>query len=556
MEITNELSTKVLVKRLTSLVKHLIPHLVVAVSFAVLGFFATIIIPSIIITLAWSALDGQIPSPFYLIALAILGLLRGLFRYGEHYFGHFVAFKTLYDFRCMVFAKLRRLTPGKLDNQDSGSLLKMIGEDIEAMEIFFAHTLPPVATAIIITVILELYYFSVSPIIAIITLITYALLAILIPKLSAQYLQPLLETQSQTRKQYMSNFSDSLYGMKELLQLGQTKQRLSALDNQSQSVNNREKAVAVAQYIQSAVTFLVIGLAIAAISTIAFSQVNSDQLSLVTATTLIVVFSTSFAPYLELSRLPLGFKRAINASRQVFELLDEKEFDKSGQTFDQKIEDIAFDEVSFSYENREQVIFKNLSVAFENHKIIGLVGQSGSGKSTLIKLIMRWYDNTKGHILLNHENLSNLSARDVQKHIAYIPQIPQIFSQTIRDNLTLGDESITDDMILSAAEKCRIKDKILSTHQGLDTKLNSEQSIFSAGELQRLELTRALLKNADCYIFDEPTSNLDSLNEASLLHVIREHCKGYVFLISHRPSTVSSSDVIYKVEDNTLKPVL
>mgnify|MGYP002225299856 FL=1 len=194
----------------------------------------------------------------------------------------------------------------------------------------------------------------------------------------------------------MSHFSDSLHGMKELLQFGQIKSDLEHLNKESESVNAREKEVAQAQHLQASLSFLVIGLAIMLVAVLAISQANQGQISLVSATTIIVVFSTSFAPYLELSRLPLGFKRAMTAARQVFELLDEKEFDKSGQTFDETIDSIVLEDVSFAYENRNQSIFNHLSVAFENHKIIGLVGQSGSGKSTLMKLVMRWYDNTKG----------------------------------------------------------------------------------------------------------------------------------------------------------------
>ncbi len=551
----NPLSTKTIVKRLAHLVKGLWLQYVLAVGGAVLGFLMTILIPSLVIRLAWQALDGQTPAVAFVFLLFALGLLRGILRYMEHFFGHYVAFKTLYDFRCMVFAKLRRLAPTKLDKQDSGNMLKMIGEDIEAMEVFFAHTLPPVMTATLVTIILAVYYWSVSPLIAVVSLVVYAFLAIFLPRAQAKHLQPLLQKQSQTRKTYMSHFSDNLHGMKELLQFGRIEPALKQLNQESESVNAREKEVAQAQHLQSSLSFLVIGLAIMGVAILSLSQAEAGQITLVSAVTVIVVFSTSFAPYLELSRLPLGFKRAMTAARQVFELLDEKEFDKSGQAFDETIDSIVLEDVSFTYDNREQDIFKHLSVAFENHKIIGLVGQSGSGKSTLMKLVMRWYDNTKGQILVNQHPLSDLSARDIQSHIAYIPQIPQVFSQTIRENLTLGNPDITDDMILEAAAKCRIKDKILSTKNGLDTLLNSEQTVFSAGELQRLELTRALLKEADCYIFDEPTSNLDSLNEAAFLQVVRKHCKGYVFLISHRLSTVAASDVIYKVENKTLTQV-
>lgn len=534
-------------------VKDLAFYIILAVLFAVSGFLTTLLIPSLILQLAWLALDGQSPSGIYLLGLIGLALARGLFRYGEHYFGHYVAFRSLYKFRVKVFSKLRRLAPAKLDSKDSGHLLKMIGEDIEAMEVFFAHTLPPLLTATLVTIGLAFYYFRLSPLIGVVALVTYAILAIALPKLFAQRLHLLLSSQNQARLSYLSVFSDSLRGMKELLQFAKTEHAFRQLNEQSKFVNQKEKEVAVTTYMQASLTFLVIGLAILLVALLAFKAYLSGQIGLQETATLIVLFATSFAPYLELSRLPLGFKRAINAARQVYGLLDEPEIDRSGRDLSSELTTIKLEKVSFTYPNREQEIFNQLTHTFPKHQIIGLLGKSGSGKSTLMKLIMRWYDTTKGAILLNGNPVTDLSGRSVQDKIAYIPQIPQIFSQTIRENLTLGDPTISDAFILEMAEKCRIKERILASKDGLDTLLNSEQELFSAGELQRLELTRALIKQAECYIFDEPTSNLDSLNEASFLQVIREHCKGYVFLISHRQSTISCADKIVRVEKGRLK---
>ena len=548
----HSLTTWQLVKTMTKSVRHLIPHILIAVSFAVMGFLVTLIIPAMLVDLAWKALEGQTIDWYYLGILILLALSRGLFRYGEHYFGHYVAFRTLADFRKAVFAKLVKLTPAKLDRQDSGHLLKMIGEDIEAMEVFFAHTLPPILTATTTTVLLMLYYLRLSGYIAIVAFVTYLGLAVLLPKLFANRLQPLLKTQTEKRRDYLSLFSDSLKGMKELLQFNQAKAYFEQLEEKSQSVNAIEQKVAVANHGQLTATFLLVGLSIMTIASLAFSHYQNNQIGLLDMTTVIIIFSTSFAPYLELSRLPLGFKRAINAANQVYTLLDEPEIDRSGAKLQEPINAIAFDKVAFSYDQRSQLIYDHIDIHFAKHKIIGLVGPSGSGKSSLMKLIMRWYNVNQGQVLLNQSNINSFSGHSIQEQIAYIPQHPQLFSQTIRENLLLGKTDITDAEILEAAAKCRIKDRIMALPDGLDTLVKAEQQLFSAGEMQRLELTRALLKNAECYIFDEPTSHLDSLNEASFLQVIREHCKGYVFLISHRDSTVSSADELYRVDNKRL----
>lgn len=550
-----ELTNWNVVKKMAHCVRHLIPYIGIAVIFAVCGFLMTILIPTIIIYIAWNALEGQLPSLWVLLILVVFGILRGLFRYGEHYFGHYVAFHTLADFRRLVFQKLRRLAPSHMDKQDSGALLKMIGEDIEAMEVFFAHTLPPITTALIITCILLSYYFIIYPWVAVVALLTYIVLAILLPYVFAKQLQPLLQKQTEIRQNYISLFLESLRGMRDLLQFKKEEIQFEHLDNQSQYVNQCEKKITRKSTIQTITTFLVIGLSIVLVSSLSFNAVMMQQLSVYDATLLIVIFSTSFAPYLELSRLPLGFKRAINAGRHVFSVLDIKEETKTGRQFAENIEKIQMENITFSYSSREQVIFEQMNVAFNRREIIGIIGESGVGKSTIMKLIMRWYDTSQGTILLNHKALSTLDARSVQQHFAYIPQVPQFFNQTLRENLTLGNVDISDEMIMEKAKQCRIIERIMSLPMGLDTKFNQEDMIFSAGELQRLELTRALLKEADCYIFDEPTSNLDSLNEAAFLHVIREHCKGYVFLISHRTSTVACADTVYRVENKKLYEV-
>lgn len=548
----HSLTTWQLVKIMTKSVRHLIPHILIAVSFAVMGFLVTLLIPALLVHLVWQALEGETLAWYYLGALILLALSRGLFRYGEHYFGHYVAFRTLADFRKAVFTKLVKLTPAKLDRQDSGHLLKMIGEDIEAMEVFFAHTLPPILTATTTTLILMVYYLRLSGFIALVAFLTYLGLAVILPKVFAERLQPLLKRQTEKRRDYLSLFSDSLKGMKELLQFNQAKAYFEQLEDKSQSVNAIEQKVAVANHNQLTATFFLVGLSIMTVASLAFWHYQENQISLLDMTTVIIVFSTSFAPYLELSRLPLGFKRAINAANQVYTLLEEPELDRSGAQLQEPIEGIVFNNVSFSYDNRSHLIYDNVSVRFDKNKIIGLVGPSGSGKSSLMKLIMRWYNVNHGEVLLNNTTINSFSGHSVQEQIAYIPQHPQLFSQTLRENLLLGKTGISDDEILAASAKCRIKDRILALPNGLDTRIKTEQPLFSAGEMQRLELTRALLKKAECYIFDEPTSHLDSLNEASFLQVVREHCKGYVFLISHRDSTVSSADEIYRVDNKRL----
>lgn len=539
-----------LVARLINFMKKLLPIILLAVFFAVFGFLITVYIPAKIISLGFDAVNGERVKIISLIILVVLAISRGLFRYGEHYFGHYVAFKVLADFRREIFSKLRRLAPSKLDSQDSGALLKLIGEDVEALEVFFAHTLAPITTGTIVSIILIIYYLQYNLLLALIAIIVYFTLAVIIPNLFSNKLKPLLEVQQKYRKSYTSYFLESLRGMKDLLQLGVEKERFKNLSKESRIVNKKERNVAKLNFLQFSFSFLTIGFGVLTFAFAEFILVNKNIISIKDAVITLVVFSSSFAPFLELSRLPLGLGRALHAAKQTFSLLDENEpIGNDGNKEIEKLNEIKFENVDFSYPNRDKMIFENLNLHFEDKKIVGLVGESGSGKSTLMKMVMKWYIAKSGKISLNEEDILEIDSRKLQEKIAYIPQFPQIFSQTIRENLVLGNDEITDEEIIEIAEKCRLKDVILSTENGLDTKINSEKIIFSSGEMQRLELMRALLKRADVYIFDEPTSNLDTLNESIILNLIKENCKGMVFLISHRMSTVSFSDVVYRVEN-------
>lgn len=539
-----------LVARLINFMRKLLPVILLAVFFAVFGFLITVYIPAKIISLGFDAVNGEKVKIISLIILVVLAISRGLFRYGEHYFGHYVAFKVLADFRREIFSKLRRLAPSKLDSQDSGALLKLIGEDVEALEVFFAHTLAPITTGTIVSIILIIYYLQYNILLALIAVIVYFTLAVIIPNIFSNKLKPHLEVQQKYRKSYTSYFLESLRGMKDLLQLGVEKERFKNLSKESRIVNKKERNVAKLNFLQFSYSFLTIGFGVLAFAFVDFILVNKNVISVKDAVITLVVFSSSFAPFLELSRLPLGLGRALQAAKQTFSLLDENEpLGNDGSKEIEKINEIKFDNVGFSYPKRDKMIFENLNLLFEDEKIVGLVGESGSGKSTLMKMVMKWYIAKSGKISLNEEDILEIDSRKLQEKIAYIPQFPQIFSQTIRENLVLGNDEITDEEIIEIAEKCRLKDVILSTENGLDTKINSEKIIFSSGEMQRLELMRALLKRADVYIFDEPTSNLDTLNESIILNLIKENCKGMVFLISHRMSTVSFSDVVYRVEN-------
>ncbi|HEP1341582.1 ABC transporter ATP-binding protein [Streptococcus pyogenes] len=547
-------STLSLVWRLLTLMKTLLPWIILAVGFAVMGFVITVSIPTGIAYLGLLAIRQEVIPILALYLLIALAFLRGFVRYGEHYFGHFVAFHSLAAFRNLIFKKLRALSPACLDSQDSGYLLKMIGEDIEALEVFFAHTISPICTAILSAGLMFWYFCQSSWQLALLALATYACLAIVIPIYFANILQVLLKSQNEGRKDYLSYFLESLRSVKDLLQFQVLDEQFERLIKKSNHVNALDRNVAQAQFLQMALTFFWLGLMILAFSYMVFDGICHDSLSFDKGLLTFIAFTASFSPFLELGRLPLGFKRAMNAARNIFDLLDENVIVDEGTKQIDRLRSVSFEDLSFAYPKRQELVFKDLSVTFQEKGIIGIKGESGSGKSTLVKLIMKWYNWKTGDIFLNDRNSCLLNAAKLQDTIAYVPQTAQLFQQSIRENLTFGRQDISDESIWNLAEACGMKDRLLACKEGLDTIIKSP-SDFSAGEGQRLELMRALLKDASCYIFDEPTSNLDSLNEAILLDLIKTHCQGLVFLISHRPSTLACADHLFCVKNGFLKEV-
>ncbi|HGG1210812.1 ABC transporter ATP-binding protein [Streptococcus pyogenes] len=547
-------STLSLVWRLLTLMKTLLPWIILAVGFAVMGFVITVSIPTGIAYLGLLAIRQEVIPILALYLLIALAFLRGFVRYGEHYFGHFVAFHSLAAFRNLIFKKLRALSPACLDSQDSGYLLKMIGEDIEALEVFFAHTIAPICTAILSAGLMFWYFCQSSWQLALLALATYACLAIVIPIYFANILQVLLKSQNEGRKDYLSYFLESLRSVKDLLQFQVLDEQFERLIKKSNHVNALDRNVAQAQFLQMALTFFWLGLMILAFSYMVFDGICHDSLSFDKGLLTFIAFTASFSPFLELGRLPLGFKRAMNAARNIFDLLDENVIVDEGTKQIDRLRSVSFEDLSFAYPKRQELVFKDLSVTFQEKGIIGIKGESGSGKSTLVKLIMKWYNWKTGDIFLNDRNSCLLNAAKLQDTIAYVPQTAQLFQQSIRENLTFGRQDISDESIWNLAEACGMKDRLLACKESLDTIIKSP-SDFSAGEGQRLELMRALLKDASCYIFDEPTSNLDSLNEAILLDLIKTHCQGLVFLISHRPSTLACADHLFCVKNGFLKEV-
>lgn len=482
----------------------------------------------------------------------VFALMRAGLRYGEQACNHFIAFKLLALIRDKVFLALRRLCPAKLEGRDKGDLINIITSDIELLEVFYAHTISPAAIALLFTVILCLFIGSYHWALGLLALAAFMTVGIAVP-LAVSKASGDDGLRFRTKSGELSAFLlDSLRGLPELLQYGQGEKRLAALNVQTDALSGDEERMKRISGRNSAVTGLIIFLFdLAMLFTSAGlyrkGAVGFDGVLIPT----LALFS-SFGPVSALATLGSTLQNTFAAGNRVLDILEESPVVKevTGQV------PIAFtgaetERVTFSY--GAETILDDLSITVPGQKIVGIVGRSGSGKSTLLKLFMRFWEVQKGQIILSGREISSINTANLREMESFVTQETHLFHDSIRNNLRIAKLNATDQEIIAACKKASIHDFIMTLPQGYDTPVGELGDTLSGGERQRLGLARAFLHNAPFLLLDEPTSNLDSLNEAVILKALKEEKEDKtVLLVSHRQSTMRIADTVYSVENGRM----
>lgn len=539
-----------LMLRMSILVKPLAGYMLLAITLGVLGFLCAIFIPySAAILISHVAMGYKdFPIHIFFIAMIVFAVLRGILHYGEQACNHFIAFKLLAIIRDKVFKVLRRLCPAKLEGKDKGNLIFLITSDIEALEVFYAHTISPIVIAIITCIILLCMFFNLHPIFAFVALIAYVCLGIVFPfeitKLGK-------EDGKQSRQEFgeLSNYTlESLRGMQEVLQYDLGNQRLEGMQQRSETLNVRQKKLKSIEGTSGALSNMAImgfSLTMVIVAGILMLQ---GEISFTTAFMASVLMVSSFGPVMALSNLSNNLLVTMAAARRVLGLLDEKEMvsEVSGNK-DIAFDDIQVQDVNFAYD--EEVILKNFSTAFEKGKITGILGKSGSGKSTLLKLLMRFWNVDQGTICIGNTEIDDINTKNLRDMQSYVTQDTVLFHDSILNNLLIANLDASMEEVEEACKQANIHDFIMTLPNGYNTKVEELGESLSGGERQRLALARAFLHKADCILLDEPTSNLDALNEAEILKNLKEQKDKTIILVSHRPSTLKIADSIIKMEN-------
>lgn len=542
-----------IMKRLIVELKPLTGIMLITIFMGVLGFIAAISIGSFSIV-AVGAYIGEIKFITFkgaILVMIIAAIARGFLRYAEQLSGHYIAFKILYILRDKIFKKLRKLAPAKLEGKGKGNLISLITSDIELLEVFYAHTIAPIAIALITNTIITVILFIINPWFGILGAISFIIVGFVIPYLSSSIAKDDGVKYRQAFGEGNNYVLDSLRGIKEILLFKNGEKRVEKIKENSNKLNESIEKIKKHEGIIRGVTDTTIMLAILSFVTVGVIEYSKGNLSFTLMLLGIVIIASSFGPVVALSNLSNTLLQTFACAERIFSILDEVPYVeevKEGQAIEGK--EIEYKNVSFSYPNRNKKIFNDASVDIKKGDKIAIIGESGIGKSTFIKLAMRFWDIDGGEINLDNKDIKSIKTESLRKTQTLVSQETYLFNETIEENIKIGNKNATMEEVIEVAKKASIHEFIESLPQGYKTKISELGENLSSGEKQRIGLARAFLNNGEILILDEPTSNLDTLNEGAILKAIKENCKEKtIILISHRKSTTAICNKVYKLEN-------
>ena len=486
------------------------------------------------------------------VCLAVIAVLRGILHYGEQACNHYIAFKLLALIRHKVFAVLRKLCPAKLDGRDKGNLISIITTDIELLEVFYAHTISPIAIAVLTSLIMEIFFFRYHVLIGLFALIGYLAIGAFVPMWnSRQGAQKGMEFR--TRFGELNSFVlDSLRGLDETIQYGCGEKREAQMEQKSIELDAKQKEMKKLEGTQRGGTnvlilFFSFGMLFLTAWLNQRGEIGFDGVLLCT-----ILMMSSFGPVVALSSLSNNLMQTLASGERVLSLLEEEPQieEVSGQAT-AEFADINCENIDFAYE--EEQILKDYSISIPKGSRIGIHGKSGSGKSTLLKLLMRFYDVDSGVIRMGDRKLSGINTNELRDMESYVTQETCLFHDSIANNIAIAKPGASREEIVEAAKKASLHEFIESLPNGYDTLVGELGDTLSGGEKQRIGVARAFLHDAPLLLLDEPTSNLDSLNESIILRSLKKMGKDKtVILVSHRESTMAVAEKVYQMENGRI----
>ena len=500
------------------------------------------------------------PVKTIITVMIIIAVLRGILHYVEQYCNHFIAFKLLAIIRHKVFAALRKLCPAKLEGRDKGNLISIITTDIELLEVFYAHTISPIAIATLTSIIMVIFIGRYHWLAGLLALAAYLIVGVAIPMWNGK-------RGSQKGMEFRTNFGelnsfvlDSLRGLDETIQYGQGEKRKEQMTERSKNLSGMQEDLSKMEGSQRSFTNMVILLASFGMLALTIWLYAKGVMGFEGILTCTIAMMGSFGPVVTLSSLSNNLNQTLASGERVLSLLEEtplvEEIPGDVATSGAESEEHEFtgaeaENVTFAY--GEETILDNYSLNLQPGKITGIHGASGSGKSTLLKLLMRFWDVQDGRVSVDGTDVRKIQTKHLRDMESYVTQETHLFHDSIANNIAIAKSGATREEIMEAAKKASIHDFIMTLPKGYDTEVGELGDTLSGGEKQRIGIARAFLHDAEFMMLDEPTSNLDSLNEGIILKALKESAeKKTVVLVSHRVSTMNVADVVYEMKNGRI----
>lgn len=555
---------------LIGLVKPLLHIMLAAIILGTLGYlcaiFLTMLAGQVIVHGLLTGVAGMIvpvekmwlvftPVKTIITVMIVIAVLRGILHYVEQYCNHFIAFKLLAIIRHKVFAALRKLCPAKLEGRDKGNLISIITTDIELLEVFYAHTISPIAIATLTSLIMVIFIGRYHWLAGVLALAAYLIVGVAIPMWNGK-------RGSQKGMEFRTNFGelnsfvlDSLRGLDETIQYGQGEKRKEQMTERSKNLAGMQESLSKMEGSQRSFTNMVILLASFGVLALTIWLYAKGWMGFEGILTCTIAMMGSFGPVVALSSLSNNLNQTLASGERVLSLLEEtplvEEIPGNKSVDAEESANHVFvgaeaENVTFAYNN--ETILDNYSLKLQPGKITGIHGASGSGKSTLLKLLMRFWDVKEGSVSVDGEDVRKIPTKHLRDMESYVTQETHLFHDSIANNIAIAKPGATREEIMEAAKKASIHDFVMTLPKGYDTEVGELGDTLSGGEKQRIGIARAFLHDAPLILLDEPTSNLDSLNEGIILKSLKESAeKKTVVLVSHRVSAMNVADVVYEI---------
>ena len=560
---------------LIDLVKPLLHIMLAAIILGTLGYlcaiFLTILAGQVIVHGLLTGAAGIIvpvdnmwlafvPVKTIITVMIVIAVLRGILHYAEQYCNHFIAFKLLAIIRHKVFASLRKLCPAKLEGRDKGNLISIITTDIELLEVFYAHTISPIAIATLTSMVMVIFIGRYHWLAGMLALAAYLIVGVAIPMWNGK-------RGSQKGMEFRTNFGelnsfvlDSLRGLDETIQYGQGEKRKEQMSERSKNLAGIQKSLSKMEGSQRSFTNMVILLASFGMLALTIWLYDKGAIGFEGILPCTIAMMGSFGPVVALSSLSNNLNQTLASGERVLSLLEETplveeipgDVETSGaESMEHEFTGAEAENVTFAY--GEEVILDNYSLKLQPGKITGIHGASGSGKSTLLKLLMRFWDVQDGSVSVDGTDVRKIPTKHLRDMESYVTQETHLFHDSIANNIAIAKPGASREEIMEAAKKASIHDFIMTLPKGYDTEVGELGDTLSGGEKQRIGIARAFLHECPLILLDEPTSNLDSLNEGIILKSLKESAKKKtVVLVSHRVSTMNVADVVYEMENGRI----